>query len=52
MNLTTFEEFLEIKYGKPGTKKRERYEQGFEVFKLGVILQELRKEKRGLPRNN
>lgn len=44
MNLTTFEEFIEEKYGKPGTKGREAYEQGFEVFKLGVILQELRKE--------
>lgn len=45
MNLTTFEEFLDMHYGKPGTEKREQYEQGFEVFKLGVILQELRKEK-------
>jgi HTH-type transcriptional regulator/antitoxin HipB len=31
-------------YGKKGTKKREKYEQQFEAFKIGVLLQELRKE--------
>jgi HTH-type transcriptional regulator / antitoxin HipB len=43
-NTTTFEEFLDEKYGKIGTKKRDKYEQGFEAFKLGVMVQELRKE--------
>ena len=44
LNLTTLEEFIEEQYGKPGTIAREAYEQGFEAFKLGVLLQEFRKE--------
>ncbi len=44
-NLTSFEEHLDLQYGKRGSPKREKYEQEFEAFKLGVILQELRKEK-------
>lgn len=41
----TFSEHLNQKYGKRGTSEREAYEQEFEAFKLGVMLQELRKEK-------
>lgn len=44
-NLTTFSDHLDRQYGKRGTKKREKYEQEFEAFKLGVMIQELRKEK-------
>ena len=44
-NLTTFSDHLDSQYGKRGTKKRENYEQEFEAFKLGVMIQELRKEK-------
>ena len=43
-NLTSFAEHLDAQYGKRGTETREKYEQGFEAFKLGVMLQELRKE--------
>lgn len=43
-NLTSFEEHLDKQYGKRGTVKREKYEEGFEAFKLGVMIQELRKE--------
>ncbi len=43
--LTSFADHLDIEYGTKGTAKREEYEQGFEAFKLGVMLQELRKEK-------
>ncbi len=43
-NITTFSEHLDKQYGKRRTKKREKYEQEFEAFKLGVMLQELRKE--------
>jgi DNA-binding XRE family transcriptional regulator len=46
-HLTTFSEHLDLQYGKRGTRKREKYEQEFEAFKLGVFIQELRKE-RGL----
>ena len=44
-NLTSFSEHLDEQYGKRGSVEREKYEQEFEVFKLGVMLQELRKEK-------
>lgn len=44
-NLTSFSEHLDNQYGKRGSEGRERYEQEFEAFKLGVMLQELRKEK-------
>ena len=43
-NLTSFAEHLDEQYGKRGTETREQYEQGFETFKLGAMLQELRKE--------
>lgn len=42
---TSFRDHLDQQYGKKGTEKRETYEQEFEAFKLGVMLQELRKEK-------
>jgi DNA-binding XRE family transcriptional regulator len=43
-NLTSFEDHLNLQYGKRGTDKREKFEEGFEAFKLGVMLHELRKE--------
>ncbi len=43
--LSSFADHLDQQYGKPGTPKREKFEEGFEAFKLGVMLQELRKEK-------
>jgi len=44
-NLTSFAEHLDCQYGERGTESREQYEREFEIFKLGVMLQELRKEK-------
>jgi DNA-binding XRE family transcriptional regulator len=44
-NLTAFTGHLDEQYGKPGTPKRDAYEQEFEAFKLGAMLQELRKVK-------
>lgn len=43
--LKSFSDHLDEQYGLRGTKTREEYEQGFEAFKLGVMLQELRKVK-------
>ena len=43
-NLTTFQSHLDEYYGKRGTLTREEYEEGFEAFKLGAILRELRLE--------
>jgi HTH-type transcriptional regulator/antitoxin HipB len=43
--LTSHADHLDKQYGKKGTQTRDAYEQEFETFKLGVMLQELRKEK-------
>ena len=43
--ITTFTELLDNKYGKRGTRKREKWEQDFEVFRLGVMLEEARLKK-------
>ncbi len=43
-NLTSFDDHLDQQYGKRGTPEREKFEEGFEAFKLGVMIQELRKE--------
>ena len=42
--LKSFRDHLDEQYGKVGTKSRTEFEEGFEAFKLGVMLQELRKE--------
>jgi len=41
-NITTLEELLDNKYGKKGAPEREKWEQEFEVFRLGVLLEEAR----------
>ena len=43
-NLTSFSDHLDQQYGKRGTRARETFEEGFEAFKLGVMIQELRKQ--------
>ena len=43
-NLTSFEDHLDQQYGKRGVPERETFEEGFEAFKLGVMIKELRKE--------
>lgn len=43
--LTSFSSHLDKEYGVKGTPTRESYEQEFQIFKLGIMLQELRKEK-------
>jgi len=43
--IVRFADHIDKEYGKRGTAKREKYEQGFESFKLGVMLQDLRKQK-------
>jgi DNA-binding XRE family transcriptional regulator len=41
-NITTFDEIIDNKYGKRGAPKREKWEQDFESFRLGVLLEEAR----------
>jgi DNA-binding XRE family transcriptional regulator len=42
-NLTSWDDHLDKKYGNLGTPSREKYEQEFEAFKIGVLIQEARK---------
>ena len=41
-NLISLDEYIEDKYGKKGTPKREKFERGFELFKIGFLLEEAR----------
>lgn len=43
-NLISFADHLDAQYGEKGTKTRDQYEEGFETFKIGALMQELRKE--------
>jgi HTH-type transcriptional regulator / antitoxin HipB len=43
--IVKLEDFIEKEYGKRGTAKREGFEEGYEAFKIGVMLQELRKKR-------
>lgn len=41
-NTTTLNQILDAKYGKKGAPKREKWEQEFESFRLGILLEEAR----------
>ena len=41
-NLTTLDGYIQDKYGKAGTPRREKFERGFEIFKIGFLLEEAR----------
>ena len=43
-NLTSWDDHLDKKYGKIGTSTRDKYEQEFEAFKIGVLIQDARKK--------
>jgi len=43
--LVSWDDHLDKKYGKIGTPARDKYEEGFENFKIGVLIQEARKQK-------
>jgi len=43
--LKSLDQFIEDQYGNRGTSKREKFEKGYEEFKLGVLLQQARLEK-------
>ncbi len=46
-NTTTLDEILDKKYGRRGAKKREIWEEEFEAFRLGVLIEKARR-KRGM----
>ena len=44
-NLTSLSQFVDKEYGVKGTKKRDKFENEYEAFKLGVLIQQARQEK-------
>ncbi len=44
-NITSWDDHLDKKYGKKGTKIREKFQEEFETFRIGVLIQEARKSK-------
>ena len=44
-NIKSFDSHLDENYGKAGTKSREKFEEEFETFRIGVLIQEARKRK-------
>jgi len=44
-SLVSWDDHLDKKYGKIGTPTRGRYEEEFEAFKIGVLIQEARKQR-------
>lgn len=45
-NITSWDDHLDIKYGKRGTGTREKFQEEFEAFRIGVLIQEARKNKK------
>ncbi|MCH1432254.1 MAG: helix-turn-helix domain-containing protein [Flavobacteriaceae bacterium] len=44
-NITNWDDHLDTKYGKKGTDSREKFQEEFEAFRIGVLIQEARKSK-------
>lgn len=44
-NTKTLALLIEEQYGKKGTAKRDKFDKGYESFKLGAMIQEARLEK-------
>ena len=44
-HLTSFDDHLDQQYGEKGSSTRDKFEQEFEAFKIGVLIQEARKKK-------
>jgi len=44
-NVTNWDDHLDKKYGKKGTASREKFQEEFEAFRIGVLIQEARKER-------
>lgn len=44
-NLTSLDQFIDDKIGKVGTEQREKFENEYDTFKLGVLIQQAREQK-------
>lgn len=45
-NLKSLDQFVDEQYGKKGTPKRDKFEKGYEEFKLGFLIQQARPMKK------
>lgn len=41
-HIKTLDQFVEEQYGEKGTFKRDKFEKGYESFKLGFLIQQAR----------
>lgn len=44
-SIKSLDQFIDEQYGKKGTKKRDKFEKGYEAFKLGFLIQQARLQK-------
>ena len=44
-NLKSLDQFIDEKIGEKGSVKRERFENDYDAFKLGVLIQQAREQK-------
>jgi DNA-binding XRE family transcriptional regulator len=44
-NIVSLDQFVDEHYGKPGAAKRDKFEKGYQAFKLGYLIQQARLEK-------
>ncbi|MDT0648246.1 helix-turn-helix transcriptional regulator [Zunongwangia sp. F260] len=42
--ITSFDDHLDEQYGKSGTESRDKFQEEFETYKIGVLIQEARKK--------
>jgi DNA-binding XRE family transcriptional regulator len=45
-NIKNWDDHLNEKHGKAGTESREKFEEDFETFRIGVLIQEARKQQK------
>jgi len=38
----SLDEFIDEQYGKKGTRKRDKFDKGYESFKIGFMIQQAR----------
>jgi ribosome-binding protein aMBF1 (putative translation factor) len=44
-NIKTLAQLIDEQYGKKGTPKRDKFDKGYEAFKLGAMIQDARLKK-------
>ena len=42
--ITSFDDHLDEQHGKVGTESRDKFQEEFETFKIGILIQEARKK--------